>query len=149
MLVVPGRISDDSLKRFSKVHKQARFPTITWRHKTSKALLLRGSSYLAKGMMNILRRHQETHPGQSHEAHVPSSLEAEQFLAAVIAATPQAVTRHLAGSTTSVNITTPTLSRRNNNPFSKAMEGFGTLTRSSGTYFLQGIFNYFSTSSKP
>jgi len=144
LLVVPGRISDDSLKRFSKVHKQARFPTITWRHKTSKALLLRGSSYLAKGMMNLLRRHQDPHPGQ--EAHVPSSLEAEQFLSAVIAATPAAVARpestwNMAGSTTSVNslsegglgaITTPTLSRRNNNPFSKAMEGFGTLTRSSG-----------------
>jgi len=144
LLVVPGRISDESLKRFSKVHKQGRFPSITWRHKTSKALLLRGSSYHARGMMNILRRHQETHPGQSHE--VPSSIEAEQFLAAVISATPQAVTRpestwNMAGSSTSVNslsegglgaITTPTLSRRNNNPFSKAMEGFGTLTRSSG-----------------
>jgi len=143
LLVVPGRITDDSLKRFSKVHKQNRFPTITWRHKTSKALLLRGSSYHAKGMMNLLRRHQETHPGQSHDtAHVPSSLEAEQFVAAVIAATPAAVARpesswNMAGSTNSVNsiseaITTPTLSRRNNNPFSKAMEGFGTLTRSSG-----------------
>merc|ERR1719312_1788246 len=145
LLVVPGRISDDSLKRFSKVHKQSRFPTITWRHKTSKALLVRGSSYHAKGMMNLLRRHQENHPGQSHEDHVPSSLEAKQFVEAVIAATPAAVTRpesswNMAGSTTSVNslsegglgsITTPTLSRRNNNPFSKAMEGFGTLTRSS------------------
>merc|ERR1719312_1773387 len=96
--------------------------------------------------MNFMKRHQENHPGQSHEAHVPSSLEAKQFLEAVIAATPAAVTRpesswNMAGSTTSVNslsegglgsITTPTLSRRNNNPFSKAMEGFGTLTRSSG-----------------
>merc|ERR1719312_955151 len=95
--------------------------------------------------MNFMKRHQENHPGQSQEAHVPSSLEAKQFLAAVIAATPAAVTRpesswNMAGSTTSVNslsegglgsITTPTLSRRNNNPFSKAMEGFGTLTRSS------------------
>ena len=48
---------------------------------------------------------------------------------------------NMRGSSTSVNslaeggfgsLTTPTLSRRNNNPFSKAMEGFGTLTRSSG-----------------
>jgi len=144
LLVVPGRISDDSLKRFCKVHKQSRFPTITWRHKTSKALLLRGSSYLAKGVMNILKRHQETHQGQSSE--MPSSLEAEQYLNAIIAATPQNITRpestwNMTGSTTSVNslnegglgtLTTPTLSRRNNNPFSKAMEGFGTLTRSSG-----------------
>jgi len=155
LLVVPGRISDDSLKRFSKVHKQSRFPTITWRHKTSKALLVRGSSYHNKGMMNFMKRHQENHPGQSHETHVPSSLEAEQFLAAVIAATPAAVTRpesswNMAGSTTSVNslsegglgsITTPTLSRRNNNPFSKAMEGFGTLTRSSVNLSIRSVKN--------
>ena len=97
---------------------------------------------------------------------MPSSLEAEQFLAAVIAATPAAVTRpesswNMAGSTTSVNslsegglgsITTPTLSRRNNNPFSKAMEGFGTLTRSSGEYFkdfVKPFLIYYSTSSQP
>ena len=73
-------------------------------------------------------------------------LEAEQYLGAIIASSPQATLKpemgwSIRGSTTSVNslaegglgsITTPTLSRRNNNPFSKAMEGFGTLTRSSG-----------------
>merc|ERR1719447_2278532 len=72
-------------------------------------------------------------------------LEAEQYLGAIIASSPQATLKpemgwSIRGSTTSVNslaegglgsITTPTLSRRNNNPFSKAMEGFGTLTRSS------------------
>ena len=91
--------------------------------------------------MHILRRHQNEQGGQSE---VPASLEAEQYLAAVISATPSAVLRQesnwgVGGSTNSVNslgeglaITTPTLSRRNNNPFSKAMEGFGTLTRSSG-----------------
>ena len=141
LLVVPGKISDDSLKRFSKVYKQGRFPCVTWRHPDSRALLLRGASYHARSMMHILRRHQNEQGGQSE---VPASLEAEQYLAAVISATPSAVLRPesnwgVGGSTNSVNslgeglaITTPTLSRRNNNPFSKAMEGFGTLTRSSG-----------------
>ena len=99
--------------------------------------------------MSILRGHpHNNHPGQSSE--VTSSLEAEQYLGAIIAASPQTTSLrpeagwNLRGSTTSVNslaegglgsITTPTLSRRNNNPFSKAMDGFSTLTRSSGRCF--------------
>jgi hypothetical protein len=67
----------------------------------------------------------------------------------VISATPAAMLRpesssssrwnHMTGSSGSlaesglVGSITPTLSRRNNsNPFSRAMEGFGTLTRSTG-----------------
>ena len=147
LMVVPGKISDDTMKRLSKVHKQHRLPCITWRHSSSRALLLRGSSYHSRSVMSILRGqgHHTAHPGQSSE--VTSSLEAEQYLAAVIAASPQSQRPgseqgwNMRGSTTSVNslaegglgsLTTPTLSRRNNNPFSKAMEGFGTLTRSSG-----------------
>ena len=142
LVVVPGRISDDSLKKFSKVYKQGRFPCVTWRHPESRALLLRGASYHARGMMHMLRRHQGEQGGQSE---VTASLEAEQYLEAVIKATPTSVLRPestwgVGGSTSSVNslgeglgaVTTPTLSRRNNNPFSKAMEGFGTLTRTSG-----------------
>ena len=45
LLVVPGKISDDSMKRLCKIHKQNRLPTVTWRHSSSKALLIRGSSY--------------------------------------------------------------------------------------------------------
>ena len=95
--------------------------------------------------MSILRGHGQHQPaGQSSE--MTSSLEAEHYLGAIIAASPEASVRpeagwNIRGSTASVNslaeagrgsLTTPTLSRRNNNPFSKAMEGFGTLTRSSG-----------------
>lgn len=43
LLLVPSRINDDSLKRYSRHHKHSRFPTITWRHPKTKALLLRGS----------------------------------------------------------------------------------------------------------
>ena len=92
-------------------------------------------------MKHILRWHQNEQGGQ---LEVPASLEAEQYLAAMISATPSAVLRPesnwgVTGSTNGVNsleegiaITTPTLSSRNNNPFSKAMEGFETLTRLTG-----------------
>ena len=147
LVVVPGKISDDSLKRLAKIHKQSRVPSITWRHQSSRALLLRGSSYHSRSVMSILRGHGQHNPGHAGQSsEVTSSLEAEQYLGAIIAASPQSSLRseagwNIRGSTTSVNslaeagrgsLTTPTLSRRNNNPFSKAMEGFGTLTRSSG-----------------
>ena len=99
--------------------------------------------------MSILRGHGQHQPGHSggQSSELTGSLEAEQYLGAIIAASPQSGAQrpeagwNIRGSTTSVNslaeagrgsLTTPTLSRRNNNPFSKAMEGFGTLTRSSG-----------------
>ena len=73
-------------------------------------------------------------------------MEADEYLKAVISATPAAMLRpessrwNMAGSSSSIAETTglggtitPTLSRRNNsNPFARAMEGFGTLTRSTG-----------------
>jgi myotubularin-related protein 5/13 len=58
LLVVPGRISDDSLRRFARFHRQNRFPVVTWRHVASRALLLRGSAFHARGVMDIIRRHQ-------------------------------------------------------------------------------------------
>ena len=58
LLVVPGRISDDSLRRFARFHRQNRFPVVTWRHVTSRALLLRGAAYHGRGVMDIIRRHQ-------------------------------------------------------------------------------------------
>jgi len=146
LLVVPGRVSDESLKRFSRVHRQGRFPTITWRHPKSKALLLRGSAYHARGVMGLIRRHQDNSGSGATASEIPSSVDAEQYLAAVVAAMPSAMLRpdsswNMAASTTSINSLagisdglsafTPTMSRRNN-PFSRAMEGFGTLTRSSG-----------------
>ena len=130
-----------------QVHKQGRLPSITWRHPRSKALLVRGSSYHSRGVMSIIRGQTANNTGQASD--IPTSLEAEQYLASIIAASPQTSLRseagwNMRGSVTSVNslaegglgsINTPTLSRRNNNPFSKAMEGFGTLTRSSGRNF--------------
>jgi hypothetical protein len=84
------------------------------------------------------------HHHHNHHAHeVPSSVEADEYLKAVMSATPAAMLSsrwNMAGGSSSsiaetgLGAVTPTLSRRNNstNPFSRAMEGFGTLTRSTG-----------------
>ena len=144
LLVVPGRISDDGLRRLARLYRHNRLPTITWRQSTSRALLIRGSAFHARGVMDIIRRHQDNQNLPAHE--VPHSSEADEYLKAVISSTPSAMLKpdsswNMSGSRTSVASNdegglgpiTPTLSRRNiNNPFSRAMEGFGTLTRNSG-----------------
>jgi myotubularin-related protein 5/13 len=56
LLVVPGRISDESLRRFARFYRQSRFPVVTWRHVTSRALLLRGAAFYGKSVMDKLRR---------------------------------------------------------------------------------------------
>ena len=151
LLVVPGRISDDGLRRLARLYRQNRLPVVTWRHAGSRALLIRGSAYHARGVMDIIRRHQDSNSLPAHD--VPHNSEADEYLRAVIASTPSAVLKpesswNMSGSTTSIASAsdsafgpiTPTLSRRNNNPFSRAMDGFGTLTRTSGIYFFSVSF---------
>ena len=70
-----------------QVHKQGRLPSITWRHPSSRALLVRGSSYHHRGVMSIIRGQHANNTGQASD--IPSSLEAEQYLANIITATPQ------------------------------------------------------------
>ena len=143
LLVVPGRVSDDSLRRLGRIYRQSRLPVVTWRQASSRALLLRGAGYHARGVMDIIRRHQDNQSLPSNE--VPHSSEADDYLKAVIASSPSAAVKaehswNIRGSTTSMvsvgepglGQITPTLSRRNQNPFSRAMEGFGTLSRNSG-----------------
>ena len=88
LMVVPGRITDESLKRLAKVHKQGRLPSITWRHPSSRALLVRGSSYHQRGVMSIIRGSHANNTGQASD--IPTSIEAEQYLAKIIDASPQA-----------------------------------------------------------
>ncbi|XP_023320914.1 myotubularin-related protein 13 isoform X8 [Eurytemora carolleeae] len=147
LLVVPGRVTDDSLRRLSRLYRQNRLPVITWRNGTSRALLIRGSAFHARGVMDIIRRHQDNQSLPAHE--VPHSSEADEYLKAVISSTPSSMlkpesTWNMSGSTASIASVgelglgpiTPTLSRRNNNPLSRAMEGLGTLTRNSGLKYL-------------
>ena len=74
-----------------QVHKQGRLPSITWRHPSSRALLVRGSSYHHRGVMSIIRGQHGNNTGQASD--LPTTIEAEQYLAAIIAASPQATLR--------------------------------------------------------
>ncbi|XP_040568639.1 myotubularin-related protein 13 [Lepeophtheirus salmonis] len=102
LLLVPAKISNDSLKRYSRCHKQGRLPTVTWRHPNTGALLLRGAGFHGRGVMGMFRRHQEgqgnsgnnySQSGQStssssNQAELTSSLEAEQYINSIIQLTP-------------------------------------------------------------
>ena len=96
LLVVPanGKVNDEFLKRYCRLHRQARFPTITWRHSNTQALLLRGSTFHSRGVMGMIRRHQDAgSQGSGGQADVASSVEAEIYLTSVVQATPRAMIR--------------------------------------------------------
>ncbi len=128
LMLVPARISDDSLRRYARYlqrqpvlvpktwsflariwidldlsilryHKHSRFPTVTWRHPRSHALLLRGSGFQQRGVMGMIKRHHQPQhqqeaggghgggaggSGGGGQAEVASSIEAEMYTAAVI-----------------------------------------------------------------
>ncbi len=95
LLLVPSRISDDSLRRYARHHRHSRFPTVTWRHPRSHALLLRGAGFHHRGVMGMIRRHHHQDAGSvtggSHlqggsggQADMASSIEAELYTAAII-----------------------------------------------------------------
>ena len=147
LLLVPAKITDESLKRYARLHRQSRFPSVTWRHPKNQAILLRGSSFLGKGVMGMIKRH---HDGMYQPNHneVNSTVEAELYITSIIQQTPRAMVRpdsawNMAGSELSINslvapnagdyppvhsypTLTPTMSRKYNNPISRAMD---TLTR--------------------
>jgi len=97
LLLVPAKITDDSLRRYSRCHKQARLPTITWRHAGKGSLLLRGAGFHGRGVMGMIRRHHHDQQpssvggGGSSSAQTDhgSSIEAEIFTAAIIQVTPR------------------------------------------------------------
>ena len=96
LLIVPatGKVSDEFLKRYCRFHRQARFPAITWRHPNTQALLLRGSTFHSRGVMGMIRRHQDGgSQGSGGQTDVASSVEAEIFLTSVVQATPRAMIR--------------------------------------------------------
>ena len=55
LIVVPSALSDDSIRRLAKCHRQLRFPAITWRHPRTKALLLRSSGFHGKSVMGMIK----------------------------------------------------------------------------------------------
>jgi len=52
---MPCHVSDESIMRFGRSHRQNRFPVITWRHPRTRALLLRASAFHSKSVMTKLK----------------------------------------------------------------------------------------------
>lgn len=57
LLVVPGAITDESIRRFCRSYRHGRIPVITWQHPKTKALMVRGAGYHGKGVMGMLKSH--------------------------------------------------------------------------------------------
>ncbi|KAK7481835.1 hypothetical protein BaRGS_00026861, partial [Batillaria attramentaria] len=85
LLAVPQSVSDESIRKFARCHRQYRFPVITWRHPRTKALLLRASGFHSRGPMGMLRHNPGT-GASSGEAS--SSIEQEKYFLLLVAATP-------------------------------------------------------------
>lgn len=85
VVVVPQSISDDSILRIAKNHRQGRFPVAVWRHQRNKATLLRAGS-IERSTIGSIMRHHKTVGGTSVASHAISSsasVEQEKYLAAV------------------------------------------------------------------
>lgn len=85
VVVVPQSISDDSILRIAKNHRQGRFPVAVWRHQRNKATLLRAGGIERSTIGSIMRQH-KTVGGASVASHAISSsasVEQEKYLAAV------------------------------------------------------------------
>ncbi|XP_064480386.1 myotubularin-related protein 13-like isoform X2 [Ornithodoros turicata] len=110
LVVVPQSVSDDSVRKLSRCYRHSRFPAVTWRHPSTKALLLRASGFHGKGVMGMLKGHPTSSstcfrllrgaracykafgrgsPRSLRTASETSaSIEQEKLLAAVVRATP-------------------------------------------------------------
>lgn len=78
--MVPQSISDDTVLRVAKNHRQGRFPVAVWKHSKNKATLLRAGGIERSSMASIIRSGIGTSSGQS----IPSSsLEQEKVFGAV------------------------------------------------------------------
>lgn len=85
VVVVPQSISDDSILRIAKNHRQARFPVAVWRHQRNKATLLRAGG-IERSTIGSIMRQTKTVSGNhvaSHAISSSASAEQEKYLAAV------------------------------------------------------------------
>ena len=85
VVVVPQNISDDSILRIAKNHRQGRFPVAVWRHQRNKAVLLRAGG-IERSTISSIMRQTKTVSGShvaSHAISSSASAEQEKYLAAV------------------------------------------------------------------
>lgn len=57
LFIVPTSVTDESIRRFSRLYRHNRVPIVTWRHPRTKALLIRGAGYHGKSVMGMLKAH--------------------------------------------------------------------------------------------
>lgn len=104
--LAPNTFSDDNLRGLSRSYKNQRIPVPTWRHRNG-AMLLRGSTSLAKSMMGMLKSHPSNSDEYSSSGMVGSSSHYEQdkYYTKVIQTMPNAILprNHLENSSFSIN----------------------------------------------
>ncbi|KAI1296516.1 Myotubularin-related protein 13 [Halotydeus destructor] len=95
---VPSQVTDESIRKFSKCYKHSRFPSVSWKHPRSRALLLRGSSFHGKSVIGMLRGSAPSGPGAPNATHETSAnLEQEKYFKAIINLTPSHFLRYPIG----------------------------------------------------
>lgn len=141
LVVVPQSVPDDSIRKLSRCYRHARFPSVSWRHPGTKALLIRASGFHGKGVMGMLKGHPTT---SSTASETSSSIEQEKLVAALVRASPLSQPSRaspgvhdsslsisslvLEGAQDNFPTLTPETARRSHNPFQKAVNSL----RSSG-----------------
>lgn len=85
VVVVPQSISDDSILRIAKNHRQGRFPVAVWRHQRNKATLLRAGGIERSTIGSIMRQTKNVGQGgvASHAISSSASAEQEKYFSAV------------------------------------------------------------------
>lgn len=106
IILAPNTFSDDNLRGLSRSYKNQRIPVPTWRHRNG-AMLLRGSTSLAKSMMGMLKSHPSNSDEFSGSGMVGSSSHHDQdkYYTKVIQTMPNAIIprNHLETSSFSIN----------------------------------------------
>ena len=77
---MPQCITDDTILRVAKNHRQSRFPVVVWKHQRTKAVLLRAGA-IERSMTSFLRSGRGSVSG--HSQAYSSSAEGEKVLGAV------------------------------------------------------------------
>ncbi|XP_067934289.1 myotubularin-related protein 13-like [Watersipora subatra] len=88
LLLFPNNISDESIMRFGRSHRQNRFPVITWRHPRTKALLLRASAFHSRSVMGKLKASQGSTSNRESTGSLSTSYEMEKYLMVLSSLTP-------------------------------------------------------------
>ncbi|CAB3984119.1 Myotubularin-related 13 [Paramuricea clavata] len=131
VLVVPHHVSDDSILRVAKNHRQMRFPVATWKNRANKAVLLRSSAIERSSVASIIRTGVAA-SGGSTDAIRSSNVEQDKYLSAVVSATPVSKSKATAKQqslASNVNMSTATMDLRVNEKDLKRVSAVDTIDK--------------------